>query len=131
MLIHRGFLQLLIVDCGPRSVLSATRNISQGRRCCTWTFFAISPGIFPCTVGRRTGWQAGNGWRHHVGMRTATSRQQLEHAPVWRDMALVVIATLFGGLLAAYFELSESIFAWTRGFEHWQLDELPALLTVL
>jgi two-component system, NarL family, sensor histidine kinase UhpB len=64
-------------------------------------------------------------------MRTTTSQRRLGHPPAWRDMALVVIATLFGGWLAAYFELSESIFAWTRGFERWQLDELLALLTVL
>jgi signal transduction histidine kinase len=65
------------------------------------------------------------------GMRTATSEQGPEHAPVWRDMALVIAVTLCGGMLAAYLELSEFIFAWTRGLERWQIDELPAVLTVL
>jgi signal transduction histidine kinase len=57
--------------------------------------------------------------------------QRPEYAPAWRDMALVAFATLCGGALAAYFELSESVFAWTRRFERWQLDELLAVLTVL
>jgi signal transduction histidine kinase len=63
-------------------------------------------------------------------MRTTTS-ELLEPAPVWRDLALVAIVTLCGGLLAASLEISEVIFAWTRRFERWQLDELSAVLTIL
>lgn len=48
-----------------------------------------------------------------------------------RDIALVLLATLAAAMLAAYFELSEAIVAWTRPWEHLQLDELPVVLTVL
>jgi two-component system sensor histidine kinase UhpB len=64
-------------------------------------------------------------------MRTAGWQRGPERAAPWRDIALVVIVTTLGGIFAAYFNWSESLFAWTRRFEHWQLDELPAVFTVL
>jgi two-component system, NarL family, sensor histidine kinase UhpB len=50
---------------------------------------------------------------------------------LWRDIGLVALITFIGGILAARFELSEAIFTVTRAWEHWQIDELPALLVVL
>lgn len=64
-------------------------------------------------------------------VRTAGSEQAFERPSAWRDLALVALVTCFGGLLATYFELSESLFAWTRPWEHWQLDELAVALLVL
>ncbi len=65
------------------------------------------------------------------GVRTAESQLGREYAPAWRDIALIAVATLAGTLLAAHYELSEFVFGWTRGVEHWQLDELPATLVTL
>ena len=59
------------------------------------------------------------------------ARLQLDHPSAWRDVAILAFATLCGGLLAAHLELSEAVFAWTRRWEQWQLDELPAMLIVL
>ena len=64
-------------------------------------------------------------------VRTASSQQHLERASAWRDVAVLVVITVGGALLATYIELSELLFAWTRNVEHWQLDELPAVLTIL
>lgn len=64
-------------------------------------------------------------------MGTASLQQGLERATPWRDIALLALVTMLGGLTAGYFNWSEALFAWTRRFEHWQLDELPAMLTVL
>ena len=59
-----------------------------------------------------------------------TMHFQNESAPR-RDFGWVALLTLLGGILAARFELSESIFTVTRRWEHWQIDELPAMLVVL
>lgn len=61
----------------------------------------------------------------------ANSQRDFERASAWRDVAVLVLTTLGGALLAASIELSESLFAWTRHVEHLQLDELPAVLTIL
>lgn len=49
----------------------------------------------------------------------------------WRDVALAVLITLGCAALAAYFELSEAIFQYTRRWEHFQLDEWPVAAFVL
>jgi two-component system sensor histidine kinase UhpB len=49
----------------------------------------------------------------------------------WRDVALAGIITLGCAALAAYFELSEAIFQYTRRWEHFQLDEWPVAAFVL
>jgi signal transduction histidine kinase len=43
----------------------------------------------------------------------------------WQEVALAVVVTLACATLAAYFELSEAIFRYTRRWEHFQLDEWP------
>jgi signal transduction histidine kinase len=49
----------------------------------------------------------------------------------WRDLALAAVITLASAVLAAYFELSERIFSYTRHWEHFQLDEWPVAAFVL
>ena len=49
----------------------------------------------------------------------------------WRDVAVVVAITFACVVLAAHFELSEEIFAYTRRWEHFQLDEWPVAAFVL
>jgi len=57
---------------------------------------------------------------------------QPRHTPATLgDLAIIaaVVAGFFA--LAAHLELSEQIARWARGYEHWQLDELPLTLLVL
>lgn len=54
-----------------------------------------------------------------------------ERSRLRRDLSIVLLATLAAAALSAYFELSEAIVAWTRPWEHLQLDEVPAVLVVL
>jgi signal transduction histidine kinase len=49
----------------------------------------------------------------------------------WRDIAVAVLITLVCAGLAAHFELSETLFALTRRWEHFQLDEWPVAAFVL
>jgi two-component system sensor histidine kinase UhpB len=56
---------------------------------------------------------------------------KIERSAARRDAIVVAVATLLSGVLAVYFELSETVFAWTRDLEHWQLDELQVTLVVL
>ena len=49
----------------------------------------------------------------------------------WRDLVLAAIVTLGCAALAAYFELSEAIFQYTRRWEPLQLDEWPVAAFVL
>jgi len=53
------------------------------------------------------------------------------HAPVWRDIAIVVAITALCVGVAAHFELNETVFHFTRQWEYAQLDELPLVLLVL
>ncbi|SAK73401.1 two-component hybrid sensor and regulator [Caballeronia catudaia] len=52
-------------------------------------------------------------------------------APVWRDLACVLGATIVAGALFARFDFSELAYRWTRSAERFQLDELPPTLVVL
>src|SRR5512139_4215066 len=49
----------------------------------------------------------------------------------WRDVALAAVVTLGCASLAAYFELSEALFQYTRRWESLQLDEWPVAAFVL
>ncbi len=49
----------------------------------------------------------------------------------WRDAAAVIAVTLLSALVFARIDLSETLFATTRGWEHLQIDELPVTLLVL
>ena len=53
------------------------------------------------------------------------------HLSPWRDVALAVAITLGCAVLAAYFELSEAVFQYTRRWERLQLDEWPIAAFVL
>jgi two-component system sensor histidine kinase UhpB len=53
------------------------------------------------------------------------------HLSPWRDVALAVAITFGCAALAAYFELSEAIFQYTRRWEPYQLDEWPVAAFVL
>jgi signal transduction histidine kinase len=46
----------------------------------------------------------------------------------WRDLVAVIVATLIVGTLCVRFEVSETLLAWTRPHERFQLDEVPAVL---
>lgn len=48
-----------------------------------------------------------------------------------RDVGLIVLVTAATAWLAVRFELSESFFAWTRSWEHLELDELAGTLLVV
>jgi len=48
-----------------------------------------------------------------------------------RDLASILIATLAFAILSAHFELCETVLAWTRPHERFQLDELPGILLFL
>jgi len=93
-------------------------------------FFLKSPGIFP-GLGVRPGGTTRPAGAMMRFMRTAGLQQGPERTAPWRDIALLALVTSLGGVLAAYFNWSEALFTWTRRFEHWQLDELPAVFTVL
>lgn len=49
----------------------------------------------------------------------------------WRDATIVVATTVLAGFLFARVEMTETLFATTRAWEHLQLDELPGTLLVL
>lgn len=53
------------------------------------------------------------------------------HVSPWRDFVLVALITFACVALAAYFELSEALFAHTRRWEHFELDEWPVAAFVL
>jgi two-component system sensor histidine kinase UhpB len=61
----------------------------------------------------------------------ASPASSATHLSPWRDVALAVAITLGCAALAAYFELSEAIFQYTRRWEHYQLDEWPVAAFVL
>jgi signal transduction histidine kinase len=50
---------------------------------------------------------------------------------VWRDLAWVLGLTVLAAVLGALFNVNELAYRWTRGFERFQLDELPETLCVL
>jgi two-component system sensor histidine kinase UhpB len=50
------------------------------------------------------------------------------HTTVRRDLALVAVATVGVAVACIHVELSETLLAWTRPWERYQLDELPAVL---
>ncbi len=49
----------------------------------------------------------------------------------WRDAAAVTAATVMTFVLSAHFQLDESLYALTRHWEYFQVDELPAGMLVL
>src|SRR5664279_1134117 len=55
----------------------------------------------------------------------------LQSVRMRRDLALVIVATIAFAFLSVHFELSETVFNWTRARERYQLDELPGVLLVL
>lgn len=51
--------------------------------------------------------------------------QRVTHEPPWKDIAATIGITMLSGVLSAYFDLNEALFAQTRRWEYFQLDELP------
>ena len=47
---------------------------------------------------------------------------------VWRDLGIAVAVAMASGVVAAWFNLHESMFSWTRRWERLQLDEFPVVL---
>lgn len=47
---------------------------------------------------------------------------------IWRDLGFIAAVVVGYFLLAVTLELSEAMSGFTRGYEHWQLDELPLTL---
>ena len=53
----------------------------------------------------------------------------MERGPsVWRDLGIAAAVALASGGVAAFFDLHETVFSWTRRWESLQLDELPVAL---
>jgi signal transduction histidine kinase len=53
----------------------------------------------------------------------------MERGPsVWRDLGIAAAFALASGVVAALFDLHETVFSWTRRWESLQLDELPVAL---
>ncbi len=48
-----------------------------------------------------------------------------------RDFAIVVLVSLAAAVVCARFDVSEAVAAWTRPYEHLQIDELPGVLLVI
>ena len=49
----------------------------------------------------------------------------------WRDIIVVIATTALSVGIAAHFQLNESLYALTRHWEHFQIDELPVGMLVL
>jgi two-component system sensor histidine kinase UhpB len=67
-------------------------------------------------------------------MRESQAESQPSNLPrelPWRDAAVVAGITALSVALADYFNLNEALYALTRHWEHFQLDELPFGLLVL
>ncbi|MFO1504403.1 MAG: sensor histidine kinase [Steroidobacteraceae bacterium] len=47
---------------------------------------------------------------------------------LWRDLAVAAVLAVLVAVVAAATEFGEKLFAYTRGFEHYQLDEWPTAL---
>jgi two-component system, NarL family, sensor histidine kinase UhpB len=58
-------------------------------------------------------------------------QSQMAYASPWRDTLAVLIATAITIALSAHFNISEALYALTRGEERLQLDELPIGMLVL
>jgi two-component system sensor histidine kinase UhpB len=52
-------------------------------------------------------------------------------AVAWRDIAVVAGVTLLAFLLSAHFQFTEAVYALTRHWEYFQVDELPVGMFVL
>ena len=53
------------------------------------------------------------------------------HELPWRDVAVVAGITVLAFVLAAHFQFNEGLYALTRHWEYFQIDELPAGMLVL
>ena len=49
---------------------------------------------------------------------------------LWKELLFAVILSAVVAMVAGFFDLHESLYAWTRRWERLQLDELPLALTV-
>jgi two-component system, NarL family, sensor histidine kinase UhpB len=64
-------------------------------------------------------------------LQSALTAPSVTQVSPWRDLAIVLAITLVCAFLSAHFELNEILFAQTRQWEHFQLDEWPVALLVL
>jgi two-component system, NarL family, sensor histidine kinase UhpB len=55
----------------------------------------------------------------------ATLQSRNAPAPLWRDIAIALVAAFLSGWLSAELELHEAVFNWSRRWEAIQLDEWP------
>ncbi len=56
--------------------------------------------------------------------------QHMRNDSPWRDIMVVVGVTGLSGVLSVYFNLNEALYAFTRGGERYQIDELPISMLV-
>jgi two-component system sensor histidine kinase UhpB len=66
---------------------------------------------------------------HTVSQLPRETRESRESP--WRDTAVVVVITALSLVLSAHFQLSEQLYAATRHWEYFQVDELPFGMLVL
>jgi len=57
--------------------------------------------------------------------------QHMRNDSPWRDIMVVVGVTGLSVVLSVYFNLNEALYAFTRGGERYQIDELPISMLVL
>jgi two-component system sensor histidine kinase UhpB len=57
--------------------------------------------------------------------------QHMKNDSPWRDIMVVVGVTGLSVVLSVYFNLNEALYTFTRGGEHYQIDELPIGMLVL
>jgi len=62
---------------------------------------------------------------------TQPESSPLTYASPWRDLAVVIGITALSMLCSDYFNLNEALYAFTRGGERLQIDELPIGMLVL
>ncbi len=65
---------------------------------------------------------------HSPVKRLAPNPTPVHAAIIWRDLCLIAAMVLGYFMLAATLQFSEAMLGFTRGYEHWQLDELPLTL---
>jgi two-component system sensor histidine kinase UhpB len=63
--------------------------------------------------------------------RTGSAPSNASRESVWRDTAIVIGITVLSILLSIHFDLNEWLYALTRRWERFRVDELPIAMLVL
>jgi two-component system sensor histidine kinase UhpB len=88
------------------------------------------PGVFPGEVFPKTEISLTEDEAMR-GLRTGSEPSNVPRESAWRDTALVVGITALSIVLSIHFDLNEWLYALTRHWERFQVDELPIGMLVL